>query len=83
MIIQVFMIAGIFVCRNCRGEDNRGLKFCQVRKSVSAEVNYGIRFQNQSEADNFIKQLTEEVYSRLKEINMFTRCITLKFMVCR
>jgi len=30
--------------RYCRGQDERQIKIEQQRKSVSAEVNYGIRF---------------------------------------
>ena len=32
--------------RYSRGEDDRPVKTDQERKSVSAEINYGIRFQN-------------------------------------
>ena len=32
----------------CRGEDDRPIRTEKERKSVSAEVNYGIRFQNVS-----------------------------------
>ena len=32
--------------RFCRGEDDRLIRTEKERKSVSAEVNYGIRFQN-------------------------------------
>ena len=32
----------------CRGEDDRPIRTERERKSVSAEVNYGIRFQNVS-----------------------------------
>ena len=31
--------------RYCRGEDERPVKIEQQRKSVSAEINYGIRFE--------------------------------------
>ena len=32
----------------CRGQDDRQIKLEQERKSVSAEINYGIRFKNVS-----------------------------------
>jgi nucleotidyltransferase/DNA polymerase involved in DNA repair len=67
--------------RHCRGEDDRALNFDYQRKSVSAEVNYGIRFTNQEEADAFLKQLAGEVSSRLRNIKLKGRCITLKLMV--
>ena len=65
----------------CRGEDDRALNFSHQRKSVSAEVNYGIRFKTQQEADLFIRQLAVEVQTRLAEVKMKGRCITLKLLV--
>ncbi|XP_021918564.1 DNA repair protein REV1 isoform X2 [Zootermopsis nevadensis] len=66
---------------HCRGKDDRVLSFSHQRKSVSAEVNYGIRFTSQEEATAFLKQLAGEVSSRLKKIKLKGRCITLKLMV--
>lgn len=65
----------------CRGIDLRPLVFGHVRKSVSAEVNYGIRFTENSEVETFLRQLCKEVHSRLSEIKKKGKCITLKFMV--
>jgi DNA repair protein REV1 len=67
--------------RHCRGEDDRALNFGYQRKSVSAEVNYGIRFTSQEEAAAFLKQLAGEVSVRLKNVRLKGRCITLKLMV--
>lgn len=53
----------------------------QIRKSVSAEVNYGIRFTETAELDTFLKQLCSEVHNRLIEIDAKGRTITLKYMV--
>ncbi|XP_061388767.1 DNA repair protein Rev1 [Musca vetustissima] len=65
----------------CRGQDQRGLTYGQIRKSVSAEVNYGIRFKTYDELETFLKQLCEEVHQRLLNIKRKTKCITLKLMV--
>ncbi|XP_041981157.1 DNA repair protein Rev1 [Aricia agestis] len=65
----------------CRGHDPVPLSFYTVRKSVSAEVNYGIRFENNEQCENFLKQLSEEVHSRLKQFKVLGKCITLKLMV--
>ena len=35
---------GLSLYRACRGEDDRAIKIEKERKSVSAEINYGIRF---------------------------------------
>ncbi|MBW0460612.1 hypothetical protein O181_000327 [Austropuccinia psidii MF-1] len=55
------------------------------RKSVSAVVNYGIRFKTASqgghkEAENFIRQLGVEVGRRLTDLGMCGRHLTLKIM---
>lgn len=52
-----------------------------MRKSVSAEVNYGIRFNEYSELEKFLIQLCGEVHSRLQKIKRKGKCITLKIMV--
>lgn len=65
----------------CRGIDPRPLVYGQVRKSVSAEVNYGIRFKTQTELETFLRQLCTEVHTRLTNIKRKGKCITLKFMV--
>lgn len=53
----------------------------QVRKSVSAEVNYGIRFTENEELDTFLKQLCTEVHNRLVEYRARGKTIALKYMV--
>ena len=53
----------------------------QLRKSVSAEVNYGIRFKTHAEAETFLRQLSAEVQQRLIDIKRKTKCITLKLMI--
>ncbi|XP_034255032.1 DNA repair protein REV1 [Thrips palmi] len=72
---------GELLFRQCRGDDNRPLNFDYQRKSVSAEVNYGIRFKNHGEADVFIRQLSVEVQTRLAEAKMKGSSITLKLLV--
>ncbi|ALC43278.1 Rev1 [Drosophila busckii] len=67
--------------QNCRGIDTRALNYEQQRKSVSAEVNYGIRFTQAQELDTFLRQLCTEVHNRLLEIKRKAKTITLKLMV--
>ncbi|XP_061163999.1 DNA repair protein REV1-like [Saccostrea echinata] len=74
---------GLSLYRGCRGQDERQIKTNQERKSVSAEVNYGIRFKSNTEADKFIMDLSQEVHSRLHEIGMKGKSVTLKLMVRR
>lgn len=65
----------------CRGIDKRPLVYGQIRKSVSAEVNYGIRFKTNNEVETFLQQLCLEVHQRLADIKRKTKCITLKLMI--
>ncbi|XP_076180996.1 rev1 DNA directed polymerase isoform X2 [Ptiloglossa arizonensis] len=65
----------------CRGIDNSKLNLEHIRKSVSAEVNYGIRFENNKDAIDFLKKLAKEVCNRLNKANARGRCITLKLLV--
>ncbi|KAI4454561.1 dna repair protein rev1 [Holotrichia oblita] len=64
-----------------RGIDKKSLNYEHERKSVSADVNYGIRFKNHSEALVFLESLSKEVYSRLSEIKMKAKTITLKLLI--
>ncbi|KAG2354609.1 hypothetical protein BDR07DRAFT_1494307 [Suillus spraguei] len=48
--------------------------------SVSCDINYGIRFENNDQAKAFIHQMAEEVSRRLNAINMCGRSLTLKIM---
>lgn len=51
-----------------------------VRKSVSAEVNWGIRFVTQEQADEFVQSLCEELHNRLVNEKVKGRQLSLKIM---
>ncbi|XP_011305060.1 DNA repair protein REV1 [Fopius arisanus] len=72
---------GEMLFNTCRGIDHSKLSTEHVRKSVSAEINYGIRFESDDDARGFIIKLAKEVCSRLSKINAKGRCVTLKLMV--
>lgn len=72
---------GIQLYDQCRGRDNNPLSFHTIRKSVSAEVNYGIRFENNGQCIEFLKQLSAEIHSRMVQFKVIGKCITLKLMV--
>lgn len=63
-----------------RGIDERKLESDKPRKSVSCDINYGIRFENDGQAKAFIYQMAEEVSWRLNAIDMCGRSLTLKIM---
>lgn len=63
-----------------RGIDSRELETENVRKSVSAEVNYGIRFKAPDEVEKFCIGLGGEVANRLEKLGYKGRQLTLKVM---
>lgn len=60
---------GFQVYQYSRGVDSRQLKPVSVRKSVGVDINYGIRFTNMTNAEHFLKKLSEELSSRLKNVS--------------
>ena len=62
---------GQHLFKMARGRDERKVQVEHVRKTVSAEVNYGIRFASWSEAETFLGQLAGEVADRLQKVDNF------------
>ncbi|XP_070694598.1 DNA repair protein REV1 [Pempheris klunzingeri] len=67
--------------RFCRGLDDRPVRYEKERKSVSAEMNYNIRFTRVDEAECFLTNLSTEVQKRLQDAGLRGRRVTLKVMV--
>ncbi|XP_016110482.1 DNA repair protein REV1-like [Sinocyclocheilus grahami] len=67
--------------RFCRGLDDRPVRSEKERKSVSAEMNYNIRFTQVEEGETFLTNLSMEVQKRLEGAGLRGRRITLKVMV--
>uniref|UniRef100_A0A182RZQ7 DNA repair protein REV1 n=1 Tax=Anopheles funestus TaxID=62324 RepID=A0A182RZQ7_ANOFN len=65
----------------CRGIDEKPLVYDRGRKSVSVDVNYGIRFTTEQEVDRFMRQLTEEIHRRLLELRERGKLVTVKLLV--
>ncbi|KAF8126591.1 hypothetical protein EV363DRAFT_1348030 [Boletus edulis] len=63
-----------------RGIDDRKLESDKPRKSVSCDINYGIRFENNEQAKEFVYRMAEEVARRLDGISMRGRLISLKVL---
>ncbi|CAI9173986.1 unnamed protein product [Rangifer tarandus platyrhynchus] len=72
---------GQMLYRFCRGLDDRPVRTEKERKSVSAEINYGIRFSQPKEAEAFLMSLSEEIQRRLEAVGMKGKRLTLKIMV--
>nr|XP_028583712.1 DNA repair protein REV1 isoform X1 [Podarcis muralis] len=71
---------GQMLYRFCRGLDDRPVQREKERKSVSAEINYGIRFTQPKEAEAFLLSLSEEIQRRLEAAGMKGKRLTLKIM---
>jgi DNA repair protein REV1 len=63
-----------------RGIDRQEVGEQVVRKSVSAEVNWGVRFENQQQADEFIASLCGELQKRLLRERVKGKQFTMKVM---
>ncbi|MCJ1330860.1 deoxycytidyl transferase [Thelotrema lepadinum] len=63
-----------------RGIDRAEVGDQVIRKSVSAEVNWGVRFVTQEQADEFVTSLCEEVQKRLLNEAVKGRQLTMKIM---
>ncbi|XP_040849733.1 DNA repair protein REV1 isoform X3 [Ochotona curzoniae] len=72
---------GQMLYRFCRGLDDRPVRTEKERKSVSAEINYGIRFTQSKEAEAFLMSLSEEIQRRLEAARVKGKRLTLKVMV--
>ena len=65
----------------CRGKDDRKLKLTSERKSISVDLNYGLRFRAQSDAETLIGNLTQELQKRAQEAQVVGGTLTLKLMI--
>lgn len=63
-----------------RGIDDRKLESDKPRRSVSCDINYGVRFENNEQTETFIYQMAEEVARRMHNISVRGRSLTLKIM---
>lgn len=63
-----------------RGIDRTEVGDQPVRKSVSAEINWGIRFINQPEAEEFVMNLCKELEKRLLNEGVKGKHLTMKIM---
>ncbi|KAM3414096.1 DNA repair protein REV1 [Cercospora zeina] len=63
-----------------RGIDKAEVGDQVVRKSVSAEVNWGVRFENQDQVDEFMNGLSGELQKRLAKERVKGRQLTMKVM---
>lgn len=63
-----------------RGIDRQEVGDVVVRKSVSAEVNWGVRFETQEQAEEFVDSLCGELTRRLLKEGVKGKQLTMKIM---
>lgn len=63
-----------------RGIDRAEVGDQVIRKSVSADVNWGVRFENQEQVDEFMMSLCGELQKRLIKENVKGKQLTVKVM---
>lgn len=69
---------GRMLHNSCRGIDPRPLETDPVRKSVAADVNWGMRFSQDDQVFDFIPKLAHEVATRLDRARAKGRTVTLR-----
>ena len=69
---------GEMIHNYCRGNDERELIIKHERKSISVEINYGIRVDTNEEFELFLLNLCRELEKRMKNENVVGSLITLK-----
>ncbi|KAG0321679.1 deoxycytidyl transferase [Dissophora globulifera] len=76
------MKTGEMLFNSCRGIDDSTLASDRekARQSVSAEISWGVRFENQEQVNIFLQDLSKEVSKRLKEIDRKAKSIVMKVM---
>ena len=68
---------GDMLYNTCRGNDTRALETNKLRKSLGADVNYGVRFNEYKQIQKFITDIASEVVSRLRNAHVRGYCITV------
>lgn len=64
------------LCEYAAGRDNRVLEN-KGRQTVGSEINWGMRFQTDSQIESFMQEFSEEVFNRLKKAGMSSSHITV------
>ncbi|KAK9810528.1 hypothetical protein WJX72_012236 [[Myrmecia] bisecta] len=70
--------SGSMLWNFAHGRDDRPVDPPKARKSVGAEVNWGIRFGSDADSDKFLDELAGEVAARMAAAGVRGRSITLK-----
>ncbi|CAI7847325.1 unnamed protein product [Closterium sp. NIES-54] len=63
------------------GKNNQQGPVAAARKSIGADVNWGVRFRGQEDAEKFLRDLVGEVCARLHAAGVAGRSVCVKVMV--
>ncbi|KAG0228115.1 deoxycytidyl transferase [Actinomortierella wolfii] len=76
------MKTGDMLYKACRGIDDTQITadMDKKRQSVSAEISWGVRFENEAQLERFVKDLSVEVSQRLKDIGRKAKSLVMKIM---
>lgn len=66
------------ICQYARGLDARPLSYEIDRKSISAEINYGIRLDSKNDVIQFMHELAQELFERLDAAQVRGQHLTLR-----
>eukprot|EP00210_Caulerpa_lentillifera_P007456 g7126.t1 len=69
---------GQMIWNYAHGIDDRLVKLPEIRKSISAECNWGIRLTTKQEVEDCISEILNEVLKRMNYCQFKGRCISLK-----
>ena len=72
--------AGVALRDAARGVDTRAWEARPPRRSVGAQVTWGVRFVEASEAVAFVTKLVTEVATRMKRVRVKGKSLTLKIL---
>ncbi|KAF9161821.1 deoxycytidyl transferase [Actinomortierella ambigua] len=76
------MKTGDMLYKACRGIDDTQITADQDKKrqSVSAEISWGVRFENDTQVERFVQDLSVEVSHRLRDIGRKAKSLVIKIM---
>ncbi|KAF9969953.1 deoxycytidyl transferase [Actinomortierella ambigua] len=76
------MKTGDMLYKACRGIDDTEITadLDKKRQSVSAEISWGVRFENEEQVERFVQDLSVEVSRRLRDIGRKAKSLVMKIM---
>ncbi|RKP37076.1 hypothetical protein BJ085DRAFT_4843, partial [Dimargaris cristalligena] len=70
--------AGLNIQRMALGQDDRPLVTSPPRHSVGTEIGWGVRFETPAQVDKFLRDLCQEVHTRMATASVRGKSVTLR-----